>query len=98
MLLIIAPDGAVRAVYDERIDLATLGRPAIARASHVEPAADGSWHADLSPVAGRGSWLSRRRRCSGCRVGGWCSGWGWVWRVTSRRSVSRRMRGRGRRG
>ncbi len=45
-------DGTVRAVSDERNDLAALGRAAIRRASHVEPAPDGSWHADLSPVSG----------------------------------------------
>ena len=52
MLLVVAPDGTVRAVYDKLIDLAALGRPAIRRASHVEPAADGSWYADLAPVSG----------------------------------------------
>ena len=52
MLLVIAPDGTVKAVYDERIDLATLGRPAIARASRVEPDEAGRWHADLAPVSG----------------------------------------------
>ena len=52
MQLVIAPDGTVRSVYDEQIDLAALGPPAIARASHVEPGGDGAWHADLSPVAG----------------------------------------------
>ena len=52
MQLVVAPDGQVRCVYGEAIDLATLGRPAIARASHVEPGADGRWHADLGPVGG----------------------------------------------
>lgn len=52
MLLIVGPDGIVRAVYDERLDLRALGRPTIARASHVEPDGEGDWHADLSPVAG----------------------------------------------
>ena len=52
MQLVVDPRGTVRAVYAEMIDLATLGRPDIARASHVEPDADGRWAADLSPVGG----------------------------------------------
>jgi hypothetical protein len=52
MRLVVAPTGRVRAIYSEDIDLATLGRPVIARASHVEPGPDGRWRADLSPVSG----------------------------------------------
>ncbi len=52
MQLVIAPDGTARAIYSETIDLAALGRPAIARASHVEPDRDGRWHADLRPMLG----------------------------------------------
>ncbi len=52
MDLIILPDGMVRAVYAEEIDLGVLGRPVIKRASHVEPDAAGCWIADLSPVSG----------------------------------------------
>ena len=52
MLLVVTPGGAVRCLYDESIDLATLGRLAITRASHVEPDADGRWTADLAPVSG----------------------------------------------
>jgi hypothetical protein len=52
MQIIISPDGTLRCVYDEAIDLAALGTPVITRASHVEPTADGRWQADLSPVAG----------------------------------------------
>ena len=37
MKLLVRPDGTVRAIYDEAIDLAVLGRPTITRASHVEP-------------------------------------------------------------
>jgi hypothetical protein len=44
--------GGVRGLYDETIALAALGRVAIARASHVEPDADGCWWADLAPVSG----------------------------------------------
>jgi hypothetical protein len=39
-------------LYDEAIDVATLGKPAISRASHVEPDAEGQWWVDLSPVEG----------------------------------------------
>jgi len=42
-------DGAARAIYSEEIDLRTLGRPWIVRASHVEPDAEGRWFADLGP-------------------------------------------------
>jgi hypothetical protein len=52
MELIILPDGAVRCIYNETIDLAALGSPVITRASHVEPDAQGCWRADLSPVGG----------------------------------------------
>jgi len=52
MQLIVAPTGAVRCVYGEAVDLASIGRLAINRASHVEPDASGRWRADLSPVGG----------------------------------------------
>jgi hypothetical protein len=52
MDLIILPDGTVRAVYAEEIDLGAIGRPVITRASHVEPDSAGRWLADLSPVSG----------------------------------------------
>jgi hypothetical protein len=52
MDLVVAPDGTVRAVYDETLDLALLGRLSIRRASHVEPTLEGHWQADLSPVSG----------------------------------------------
>jgi hypothetical protein len=52
MQLLVLPDGQIRCLYGEAIDLAALGQPAIARASHVEPDAAGLWWADLSPVAG----------------------------------------------
>lgn len=52
MNLIIEKDGQVRGIYGEVIDLATLGTPAITRASHVEPDDQGRWLADLSPVGG----------------------------------------------
>ena len=52
MKLLIRPDGTVRAIYQEEIDLAALGRPTITRASHVEPTSEGRWLADLAPVGG----------------------------------------------
>jgi hypothetical protein len=52
MQLIVLPTGEIRCLYDEVLDLTALGRPAITRASHVEPDADGHWWADLSPVEG----------------------------------------------
>ena len=52
MKLLVKPDGTVRAIYQEAIDLGVLGRPTIARASHVEPGQDGRWRADLTPVGG----------------------------------------------
>ena len=76
MDLVIDPTGDVHCLYGEAIDLASLGRVAISRASHVEPDAAGEWHADLSPVAGpclgpfanrsaalaaEASWLSKHR-------------------------------------
>ncbi len=52
MLLVIDTHGSVRAVYSELIDLNTLGRPAITRASRVEPDELGRWTADLRQVGG----------------------------------------------
>jgi hypothetical protein len=52
MQLLIDPQGQVVCLYGEAIDLAALGRLTIARASHVEPDADGLWWADLAPVQG----------------------------------------------
>jgi len=52
MDLLISPQGEVRCVYDEAIDLHELGPLRIQRASHVEPGPDGRWLADLSPVDG----------------------------------------------
>jgi len=52
MQLVIQPDGSVRCVYSETLDLHTLGRLNITRGSHVEPDPSGKWFADLSPVCG----------------------------------------------
>ena len=52
MLLVVDPQGGVRCLYAEAIDLTALGQPTIRRASRVEPDATGRWVADLSPVGG----------------------------------------------
>ena len=51
MTINVAPDGTVRCLYTEAIDLASLGPAEIRRASHVEPT-QGGWSADLTPVNG----------------------------------------------
>jgi hypothetical protein len=50
--LLIRPDGNVRCVYGEEIDLSAIGIVEIARASHVEPDSHGRWWADLAPAGG----------------------------------------------
>lgn len=52
MQLVVGPAGELRCVYAETIDLTSLGRANIRRASHVEPDVDGRWFADLAPVSG----------------------------------------------
>lgn len=37
MQIVIKPNGTLRCLYDEALDLHALGRPVIARGSHVEP-------------------------------------------------------------
>lgn len=52
MQLIVEPDGTIRCLYDELIDLSGLGQTQIRRASFVEPDASGLWHVDLAPSGG----------------------------------------------
>jgi hypothetical protein len=52
MDLIVSPDGTIRGVYAEAIDLGVLGHLIISRASHVEPTHSGDWTADLRPIGG----------------------------------------------
>ena len=52
MELVVRPDGDVRCIYNEAINLSALGRVQIKRGSHVEPDGDGRWFADLTPVSG----------------------------------------------
>ena len=52
MELMIEPGGDLRCIYGEAIDLHSLGKPNITRASSVEPDPSGRWIADLAPVDG----------------------------------------------
>jgi hypothetical protein len=52
MLLTIDTGGTVRCIYEESIDLTSLGVLTIARASHVEPDEHGRWFADMMPIDG----------------------------------------------
>ena len=52
MELVVGADGEARCIYDEVLDLREIGKLQITRASHVEPDRDGSWWADMGPVAG----------------------------------------------
>ena len=52
MQLVIKPDGRVCCLYDEVVDLASLGTLTIQRGSHVEPDVQGRWLAEMTPVAG----------------------------------------------
>ena len=52
MQLVIKPNGLVRCVYDETIDLRQLGHVSVQRGSKVEPDDAGNWFADLAIVNG----------------------------------------------
>ena len=52
MQLVIEASGQVRCIYDEVIDLTSLGRVSIVRASHVEPQKNCQWLVDLGPLRG----------------------------------------------
>ena len=52
MQLVVQPDGTVRCLYAESIDLLSLGAASMVRASHVEPTESGQWFADLAPQSG----------------------------------------------
>lgn len=52
MQLLVDPAGSVRCLYDESLDLASLGPLQILRGSHVEPDEQGEWTTDLRPVGG----------------------------------------------
>ena len=50
--ILLQADGTLQFVYDELVDLSSLGPSSIKRASNVEADANGRWHADLRLVAG----------------------------------------------
>jgi len=50
--VVIRPSGQVRTVFDDSLDLRSVGRISIKRGSYVEPNSDGKWSADLSVVDG----------------------------------------------
>lgn len=52
MQLVVQPNGSLKCVYGEAIDLHALGDLNITRGSHVEPDSHGQWFADLSPASG----------------------------------------------
>ena len=52
MQMVVQPNGGVRCLYSETLDLYLLGKLSIERGSHVEPTVEGQWTADLSPVDG----------------------------------------------
>ena len=49
---VVSTTGETRMVFNDRVDLRSVGRISIRRGSHVEPTPLGQWNADLSPVAG----------------------------------------------
>ena len=52
MELVVAANGDLHCIYAETIDLRSLGKTSITRASHVEPDTTGRWIADLALVDG----------------------------------------------
>jgi len=50
--IFIGPDGKIVSIYNDNVDLSSVGKVKIRRASHVEPDKNGKWVADLSPVGG----------------------------------------------
>jgi hypothetical protein len=52
MELVVETDGTIRCVYDEALDLSSVGSAQIQRGSHVEPDDHGNWFADMSPLDG----------------------------------------------
>jgi hypothetical protein len=50
--IIIQAGGTARFIYSDELYALCSGRATVRRASHVEPTADGTWTADLTPVGG----------------------------------------------
>lgn len=74
MNVLIEPDGTVTTLYDERLDLSSLGELTLTRASHVDPDHEGQWWARLiegptlgpfpnrsAALAAEVDWLNRHR-------------------------------------
>ena len=50
---IVIQNGRVQFVYDDELsEVLTIGPAKVSRVSHVEPAEDGGWTADMSPIGG----------------------------------------------
>ncbi|MCC9601039.1 hypothetical protein LOC67_10825 [Stieleria sp. JC731] len=60
--VVIDPSGQLRTIFDDRVDLKSVGSISIKRGSYVEPTPDGQWTADLSVVGGPVLGPFRRRR------------------------------------
>ena len=52
MQIRIHPDGTVHTIYQEELDLSSLGPYEVRRGSYVEPTPAANWKADLAPVDG----------------------------------------------
>jgi hypothetical protein len=52
MQIVVTPDGHLKCLYGEELDLNALGQLSIRRGSHVEPTQGGDWTADLFPMMG----------------------------------------------
>jgi hypothetical protein len=52
MKLLVDSHGGIRCLYDESIDLTTLGELRICRVSSVEPDCTGHWWADMKIMGG----------------------------------------------
>ncbi len=50
--IVVSPNGHSRMIFDDQLDVRSIGSVSITRASHVEPNHAGQWTADLSPVDG----------------------------------------------
>jgi len=52
MKIRVYPEGIIRALHNDRLNLATIGKFWVARASWVEPDAQGRWWVDLENSRG----------------------------------------------
>jgi hypothetical protein len=52
MQLLILSGGVIRCLYEETLDLSSLGQMTIGRGSYCEPDTNGKWFADMAPVKG----------------------------------------------